>query len=115
MNIPVMTVNEIVAATGEGLPDLVKIDAEGLDLKVLAGASNLLGKSDIFLVEAVLRAGGGYNNSFAAVIEFMGNAGYRLIEITDMNRSPKHDILWLCELAFLRNGSSLFDTALNYE
>jgi FkbM family methyltransferase len=115
MNIPVMTVNEIVAASGQGLPDLVKIDAEGLDLKVLAGASDVLGKSDIFLVEAVLRAGGGYSNSFAAVIAFMVNAGYRLVEITDMNRSPKHDILWLCELAFLRNGSPLFDTALDYE
>jgi hypothetical protein len=30
------------------MPDMVKIDAEGLDLKVLAGGSNLLGKTEVF-------------------------------------------------------------------
>ena len=39
------------ASSGAGLPEMVKIDAEGFDLKVLAGASDLLGKTDIFLVE----------------------------------------------------------------
>ena len=51
--IDVMTLNEIAAAGGD-LPDMVKIDAEGLDLKVLAGASDLLGRTDVFLVEAVV-------------------------------------------------------------
>jgi hypothetical protein len=32
-----------------------------------------------------------------------------------LNRSPKHGVLWLCELAFLRNGCSLFDAASSYE
>jgi FkbM family methyltransferase len=113
--VPVRTANEIVVSVGGDLPDMVKIDAEGLDLKVLAGASDLLGRVDIFLVEAVLRGGGGYENSFPEVIAFMVNAGYRLVEITDLNRSPKHGVLWLCELAFLRNGSALFDTASSYE
>jgi len=105
----VKTVNEIVASAGGDLPDMVKIDAEGLDLRVLAGASDLLGKVEIFLVEAILRSGGGYENSVAEVIQFMVSAGYRLLEITDLNRSPKSGLLWLCELAFLRNGSALFD------
>jgi FkbM family methyltransferase len=113
--IPVKTINEIVAAVGGDPPDMVKIDAEGLDLKVLAGASDLLGRAEVFLVEAVLRGGGGYENSFPEVIAFMVNAGYRLVEITDLNRSPKHGVLWLCELAFLRNGSTLFDAASSYE
>jgi FkbM family methyltransferase len=114
MMLPVKTVNEIVASVGGGLPEMVKIDAEGLDLKVLAGASDLLGKTDVFLVEAILRGGGGYENTVAEVIKFMANAGYRLLDITDMNRSPKYGLLWLCELAFLRNGSPLFDAASCY-
>ena len=113
--VPVKTLNEIAASVGGDLPDLVKIDAEGLDLKVLAGASDLLGKTDIFLVEAVLRGGGGYENTVADVIKFMANAGYRLLDITDLNRSPKHGVLWLCELAFLKDGSLIFDAASNYE
>ena len=95
---------------------MVKIDAEGLDLRVLAGASDLLGKTDVFLVEAVVCAcDRDYENTAAEVVKFMANAGYRLVDITDLNRSPKHNVLWLCELAFLRNASSLFETATSYE
>lgn len=113
--VPVKTVNEIVASASGDLPDMVKIDAEGLDLKVLAGASDLFGKTEIFLVEAVLRGGGGYDNTVVEVIQFMANTGYRLLDITDLNRSPKHGVLWLCELAFLKDGSPLFDAASSYE
>ena len=42
---------------------------------------------------------------------FMAKAGYNLMDITDLNRSPKHGVLWLCELAFLREGSPLLDAA----
>lgn len=113
--IPVKTVNEIVASVGGDLPELVKIDAEGMDLKVLAGASNLLGKTDVILVEAVVCGiGGSYENSAEEVMRFMAGAGYHLIDVTDLNRSPKHGVLWLCELAFLRNASTVLAAASSY-
>ena len=111
--VAIKTLNEIAAASGPPPPDMVKIDAEGFDLRVLAGASDLLGKTDIFLVEACVCST--YENSAAAVVEFMAAAGYRLMDITDLNRSPRHGVLWLCELAFLRNGSHLLDAANSYE
>lgn len=114
VQVEVKTVNEIAASAHGDLPDMVKIDAEGLDLRVLAGASELLGMTDVFLVEAVVCAGG-YENTAERVIRFMAEAGYRLIDITDLNRSPKHGTLWVCELAFLRNGSALLDGATSYE
>jgi FkbM family methyltransferase len=114
ITIPVKTVNQIVTSVGGPVPDMVKIDAEGLDLKVLVGSSELFGKTDIFLVEGVV-CGSGYDNSVAKIIQFMSVAGYRLVDITHLNRSPKHGVLWLCELAFLRNASPLFDAASSYE
>jgi len=111
--VPVKTLNEIVSSSGAPPPEMVKIDAEGFDLKVLAGASGLLGKTDIFLVEAVVC--GNYENSVAEVVKFMAAAGYRLIDITDLNRSPRHGVLWLTELAFLRNGSPLLNAITSYE
>ena len=110
---PIITLNQLVASSGAGLPEMVKIDAEGFDLKVLAGASDLLGKTDIFLVEAAVgpRA---YDNSVAEVVRFMVEAGYNLMDITDLNRSPKYGVLWLCELAFLRVGSPLWAGAPSY-
>jgi FkbM family methyltransferase len=115
ITVPVLTLNQIAASSKAPLPDLVKIDAEGFDLKVLAGASELFGKTDIFLVEAIIREDGGFKNSVSEVIARMARAGYGPIDITNLNRSPKHGIVWLCELAFLRNGSPLLDGVISYE
>ncbi len=112
--VPVVTLNEVVAGSAGPPPEMVKIDAEGFDLKVLAGASDLLGSTDIFLVEACICSHDGENTA-ASVIDFMNRAGYRLIDITDLNRSPAHQVLWLTELAFLRNGSPLLDRVTSYE
>jgi FkbM family methyltransferase len=116
ITVPIITLNQIVASSDAGLPEMVKIDAEGFDLKVLAGASDLLGKTDIFLVEAVVwGADGAYDNSVAKVVRFMAEVGYNLMDITDLNRSPKYGVLGGCELAFFRVGSPIWATARPYE
>jgi len=56
-----------------------------------------------------------YENSVAKAITLMNDRGYRLIDITELNRSPKYGVLWLTELAFLRNASPLFASATSYE
>jgi FkbM family methyltransferase len=114
ISVRVTTLNEIVSAASAAPPEMVKIDAEGLDLKVLTGASDLLGKTDVFFVEATICCSE-YENTIARVIYRMHEAGYKVIDVTDINRSPKYGVLWLCELAFLRNESALFDTVTSYE
>ena len=109
----VITLNELLASGDAPAPDLIKIDAEGFDLKVLAGASNLLGKTDIILAEAMVC--GPYENRVLPLMEFLARSGYRLIDITDLERSPKHGVLWLCELAFLREQARWLDRADSFE
>jgi FkbM family methyltransferase len=113
VTVEVKTLNELAAEAGESPPDMVKIDAEGFDMKVLAGATDLLGKTDVFLVEACVCSP--CENKLLEVAKRMSDAGYRLIDITDLNRSPKDGVLWVCELAFLRNGSGLLDSVTSYE
>lgn len=112
--VDVRTVNDIVASTGFPIPDMVKIDAEGYDLKVLRGASDLVGKTDIFFMEAAVCAQG-IENTVSAVIGKMEALGYRMIDVTDLNRSPKHGVLWLCEMAFMRVGCPLLAKIGSYE
>ena len=111
--IRVITLNELLAASDSPAPDLIKIDAEGFDLKVLSGASNLVGKTDIILTEAMVC--GPYENRALEVLQFMARAGYRLVDITDLERSPKHGLLWLCELAFLREQARWLDAADSFD
>jgi FkbM family methyltransferase len=119
IDVPVTTLDEIVQTGDAPFPDMIKIDAEGFDLRVIAGASELLGKVEVFLLEAAICAvapgQGLYENTLANVIQTMGNAGYHVIDITDLNRSPKYGVLWLCELAFLSNTSHLLDGVDSYE
>lgn len=115
ITVAVKTLNEIVSSNNAPSPDMVKIDAEGFDLKVLSGASDLFGKTDIFLVEAAICPAIHFDNTILAVMQKMANIGYQLIDITELNRSPKYSVLWLCELAFLRNGSQLLTTVTSYE
>lgn len=108
IEIPVKTLNTIVEENGNTIPDIVKIDAEGIDIDVLDGADKLFGKTEIFLVEASI------NSTFkqtelTTVINYMDNKGYRAFEITDINRPFSNNVLWLVEIAFIKKGG-FFDT-----
>jgi hypothetical protein len=61
------------------VPEMVKIDAQGFDLKVLRGAVSLLGKTQVFLVEAAVPCS--FENTFAATVQFIAEHGYRLIDL----------------------------------
>lgn len=102
VEIPIVTLNEIVSNNATlPFPDLVKIDAEGLDINVLEGASDLMGKTEVFLVEAALFCKE-FDNSLLKMVDYMDKKGYSLFEITDLNRPFQPQVLWLVELAFVK-------------
>jgi FkbM family methyltransferase len=101
IEIPVVTLNKLLTDSNKPIPDIIKIDAEGLDLEVLRGASNFFGKTEIFMVEAGV-VNKIFDNSFLKVINFMDENNYRLFDITDINRPFKPKVLWLVELVFIK-------------
>jgi len=101
IEIPVVTLNDLLADNELPFPDIIKIDAEGLDIEVLKGASNFLGKTEIFMVEAGV-VNKMFSNSFLKLINFMDDNNYRLFEITDLNRPFTPNVLWLVELVFVK-------------
>lgn len=101
LDVPVVTLNDFITQKALATPDLIKIDAEGIDLEVLKGASAFLGKTEIFLVEAGVVSKKN-PNSISSVIKFMDESGYRLFDITDLNRPWQVKVLWLVELAFVK-------------
>ena len=89
-----------------GAANIVKIDAEGLDLQVLDGAAETLRATEIVLVEASV-SNPDYPNSAIAVIQKMDCLGFRLFDLTDLNRTPNRNLLWLVEAVFVRKGSAI--------
>lgn len=101
IEIPVVTLNNLLANNELPIPDIIKIDAEGLDIEVLKGASNYFGKTEIFMVEAGV-VNKIFDNSFLKLINFMDENGYRLFDITDLNRPFHPQVLWLVEIVFVK-------------
>lgn len=101
MEIPVVTLNDLLSNSELPVPDIIKIDAEGLDIAVLKGASNFFGKTEIFMVEAGV-VNKSFDNSFLKLINFMDEKDYRLFDITDLNRPFQPQVLWLVELVFVK-------------
>ena len=105
IEIPVITLNDFLPSTNLPTPDIIKIDAEGLDIDVLSGADKYFGATEIFMVEAGVM-NKTINNSFLETLTFMDTKGYRLFEITDLNRTPVLKALWLVELVFIKKMES---------
>ncbi|MCF6132680.1 FkbM family methyltransferase [Flavobacterium wongokense] len=106
LTLPVVTLNMLLSETNLPIPDIIKIDAEGLDIQVLNGTSNYFGKTEIFMVEAGV-VNKSFDNSFLKIINYMDSKGYRLFEITDLNRPYHPKVLWLVELVFVLKGGTI--------
>ena len=113
IEIPVVTLNGLLAESKLPAPDIIKIDAEGLDIEVLKGASNFFGKTEIFMVEVGV-FNKSFDNSFLKMINFMDEKGYRLFEITDINRPFQPQVLWLAELVFIKKNGIVDSYELKY-
>jgi hypothetical protein len=73
---------------------------------VLNGASNYFGKTEIFMVEAGV-VNKSFDNSLLKLMNYMDEKGYRLFEITDLNRPYQPKVLWLVELVFVLKGGKI--------
>jgi FkbM family methyltransferase len=96
------------------VPDIIKIDADGHDLKIVKSASLAIGKTGVVLIEADAFPGD-WENSIDHVLEYFKLKGYKLADITDLNYSPKYGVLWLVELAFVKADRQEFVGVDTYE
>jgi FkbM family methyltransferase len=114
IEVEILTLNDVINRFNLSTPEMVKIDTEGFDLKVISGASELIGKTEIFLLESAVCAKE-IENTLARNIATMQRLGYVPFDITDLNRSPKYGVLWLCEVAFIKETSLLLKSITSYK
>ncbi|RED44191.1 FkbM family methyltransferase [Aestuariispira insulae] len=86
INVPVDTVDDYCAARGIEAIDILKIDVQGHELKVLEGASAMLGDKKIRLVyfEYIHCATYADQADIADYIRFMDDHGYRMLSIFNL-------------------------------
>lgn len=90
--------------------NLIKIDVQGAEIKVLSGLKNLLDAFEVIILEVSVH---NYNKDsplFNNVIEFMTNRSFKLYDIFDLKRLGKDkSFLLQFDCVFVRNDSNLLD------
>jgi len=104
--VPVRTLDSICRELGS-MPDIVKLDVEGYEDKVLAGAKTLVGEVEIFLLELTLFGVKSAAMRFDEYVSLMNELGYQFYDVSGFQRRPYDGALAICEIAFARADGTL--------
>ena len=97
--VPVTTLNRM--AQQFGMPDLVKLDVEGFEVEALNGATDLLGRTELFVIEVSFYRFSG-RPMLHEVVPFMAERGYFVYDIAGFIRRPFDGAVALMDLCFSR-------------
>jgi len=112
--VPVITLDHVVADVIRAIPELVKIDAEGFEAKIIQGAGSLLGKTEVFLLEARFDTQRDNPRSLASLLDLMAQHDYVPYDFTWFLRHRQGG-LTLCEIAFTRRCGQLRNPTWQHE
>ncbi len=106
--VPVETIDAVVAARELPGPFLLKLDTHGYEVPVLEGASSVLERTELLVIEA-------YNFTltpgclrFHELCAWLETRGFRCCDLADPMRRPTDGTLWQMDLAFIPARSPLF-------
>ena len=103
MTVPVVRLEDLGLPPG---PTLLKMDVQGYELEVLAGAGRLLGQVEAIVSECSLYPFQRDIPLVHEVVERMGELGFRLYDVADEVRWPSGTLAQL-DLVFVAAGSPL--------
>lgn len=109
--VPVFTLDHIVENYVKKVPDIVKIDAEGFEQRVLQGSQSLLGKTELVFLEAHMICDDDDPCSLIELTKVMSDFGYAPYDFTWFGKLPRYNgAIGLCEVAFAKKQGILRQT-----
>lgn len=84
------TLDSALADLGISHVNILKIDVQGCESKVLEGAASTLARTDCVIVEVLLYDLYGKTNSFAEVVNLMDRMSFSLWDIANLSKNPKN-------------------------
>ena len=93
-----ITLDQICCERGYSGPYLVKIDVDGRELEVLAGALRILEETEYAIIEVSLVGSKMYD-----VINVMRRSGFVPYDIVDLAWRPSDAMLWQVDMAFVKD------------
>jgi len=103
IQLPMRTLDKLIDLEKLDTPCFLKLDVQGYEIEVLKGATALLSKVDIILLEVSILE---YNKGaplIAEILSFMDNAGFSTFDITDLKRTSGEHALFQADIFFCRH------------
>ena len=105
--VQVITIDELVAQENAAGPFVVKLDVQGGELDVLAGAAATLARTEVVQLETLLFPFYEDAPGFADVVSFMRSAGFVVYDVADLGYRPLDGALSQLDLFFVPQTSAL--------
>lgn len=86
-------------------PDVIKLDLQGYELEALEGASEILEDVNVVLAEVNFRRIYRDATTFSAIAEYLGEQGFVLYHLYDVETWPTGELVW-ADALFLRHPPS---------
>ena len=106
VQVPMRTLDGLLAASGWPAPDLIKLDVQGYELEVLKGASSALESVGFVLLEVSVWQYNEGSPLIHDVLAWMDRAGFVVHDIFDVSRR-RDGVLMQLDLLFVRRDSPL--------
>jgi FkbM family methyltransferase len=105
--VPIYTVDYLIETKKMPVPDKCKIDVQGFEIEVLKGAKKILGKTDIFILEASLFRFSPNQPLLHEIIDFMVQNGYVIYDFAGFANRPMDKALGQLDICFVLENSPL--------
>ena len=103
------TLDALVKNTSFASPDLIKLDVQGYEFRVLKGMPQALRSVSVIVIELSLIQLSPYAPSFKDAVEWMDENGFKIFDICGFFRRPLDDALWQIDAVFVRKDSGFGD------
>jgi FkbM family methyltransferase len=106
IQVPVVTLDELVAKHQLAPPYLLKLDVEGAELEVLRGASRTLAETEAVIAEASVLPRFQGAPEFSDLVAALAAAGFSVFDIVAGYNQPTTGYLQQVDLIFVRTGAA---------
>ncbi|MEK7639427.1 MAG: FkbM family methyltransferase [Patescibacteria group bacterium] len=100
--VPMKRLDTVVEEHGLSGPYLLKIDAEGAELDVLAGAEKTLETCEAVIVEAFVYRRFKNSSTFTSLVSFMDRRGFDVFDIFEQFYHKKTSLLLMTNIVFVK-------------